>query len=109
MTGKPFEMTEVPPPIEDLERPFWMSRSVARVMGLNLSRAMSEGRLSPDEYAELVTLCRSADCHDACMRWLASQTGARPEGPPEYCACGGILKRLAPREGKRTSRSFKTS
>lgn len=82
------------PRIEDLERPFWMSRSVARVMGISLSQAMAEGRLSPDGYAELVTLCGNADCQDACARWLASQTGPRPEGPPEYCACTAILNRL---------------
>lgn len=78
----------------DIERHFWLTRSVARAMGVNLSEAMAEQRLSPEEYTEMVTFCRAQGCHAACQRWLAAQTGARPEGPPEYCANADILARL---------------
>lgn len=78
----------------DIERHFWLTRSVAREIGVNLSEAMAENRLSPEEYTTMVTTCRAQSCHEACQRWLAAQTGDRPEGPPEYCAHTELLARL---------------
>jgi len=78
----------------DIERHFWLTRSVARVIGVNLSDAMAEKRLSPDVYSSMVTYCRAAGCLEACERWLAAQTSDRPDGPPEYCAIAETLARL---------------
>ena len=78
----------------DIERHFWLNRSVAREIGVNLSKAMAEGRLSSEGYAELVTRCHAGGCHEACQQWLAAQTGDRPDGTPEYCANADILERL---------------
>ena len=78
----------------DIERHFWLNRSVARAIGVNLSEAMAEGQLSSDDYALMLTQCRAQECFEACQRWLAAQTGERPEGPPEYCANADILARL---------------
>jgi hypothetical protein len=83
-------------PLGDIERHFWLTRSVAKAMGVNLSEAMAERRLSTDDYANMVTRCRAAGCQDACQRWLAAQTGPRAEGPPEYCANANIHKQLRP-------------
>lgn len=80
----------------DIERHFWLTRSVARAIGVNLSGAMAEKRLSPEDYTEMVAQCRARDCHEACQRWLAAQTGPHPEGPPEYCANAELLARLRP-------------
>ena len=78
----------------DIERHFWLTRSVARMIGVNLSDAMAEKRLSPDGYSSMVTYCRAAGCHEACQRLLAAQTSARPDGPPEYCANAEMYARL---------------
>jgi len=82
-------------PLGGIERHFWLTRSVSRVVGVNLTDAMSEKRLGPDGYSTMVTQCRAAGCHEACQRWLAAQTGAHPTGPPEYCANADMLRRLS--------------
>jgi len=82
-------------PLGEIERHFWLTRSVSRVIGVNLSEAMAEKRLGPEEYTSMVTHCRAAGCHEACQRWLAAQTGTHPVGPPEYCAHADLLARLS--------------
>lgn len=73
----------------DIEPHFWLTRSVARCMGLSLSEAMAEGRLSEQGYAELVTQCRAAGgapggCRAACEQWLAAQQ-SEDRCAPEFC------------------------
>jgi len=77
----------------EIERHFWLTRSMARLVGVNLSEAMSSGRLSPSEYTEMVTHCRVGGCHEICQQWLACQTGAVDE-IPSYCAHRDVLTRL---------------
>ena len=52
----------------DPARHFWLTRSVARIMGVNLSEAMSEGRLSAQGLrAHAVALRRREECrHEDC-------------------------------------------
>lgn len=79
--------------IGEFEPHFWLTRSVARCMGLSLSDAMADGRLSPEDYAELITRCRIAGCREACHYWLAAQRDDdRPA--PEFCANAERLNRL---------------
>lgn len=77
--------------LDDIEQSFWLNRSVARAIGVNLSDALAKGHLSPDDYSVMVTRCHAQGCHAACQRWLAAQTGERPKQPPEYCANAEVL------------------
>ena len=79
----------MPRTLGDPARHFWMTRSVARVMGVNLSEAMRSGRLEPDQYAEMVTCCRGCALVEACEHWLGSQTG--PSSTPPPGCCNGVL------------------
>lgn len=83
-----------------IERHFWLTRSVARMIGVNLSDAMAEGRLSEDGYCNMVTRCRSGGCSSLCERWLACQPG-QAEAAPEHCANADILNRLRHGPGDR--------
>lgn len=83
-----------PAPLDETERHFWLARSVARLIGVNLSAAMAEKRLTPEGYCELVSHCRAGDCHQACERWLAAQTAKRPDSAPEYCPIRQTLEHL---------------
>ena len=78
MDGGSFSLSEI-------EQHFWLTRSVARVVGVNLSQAMSNGRLTPLEYSEMVARCRNCRCQTACLSWLASQACSAPD-VPEHCA-----------------------
>lgn len=77
----------------DVSRHFWLTRSVARSMGISFSEAMADGRLSPEAYAALVTRCRAGGCQEACALWLAHQAGGA-EAAPEHCVNAAVLNAL---------------
>ena len=77
----------------DVEKHFWLNRSVARCMGVSLTEAMAEGMLSESDYAEMVTRCRAADCSERCQIWLATQQTIAAS-PPEFCANAETFKNL---------------
>ena len=77
----------------DPGKAFWLTRSVARTMGINLSEAMAEGRLTSDEYARMVTRCRTCNCVDQCELWLA-RSGAGAASAPAVCANADTFNRL---------------
>lgn len=62
---------------------FYMTRGIARLLDVNLSDALREGRLSPDRYARMVTLCRSCDHAERCKALLAHTTHLA--SPPAHC------------------------
>ncbi|SMX46953.1 DUF6455 family protein [Maliponia aquimaris] len=69
-------------PLGDPARHFFMTRSVARVMGLNLTEAMKAGSLNPATYERMVTRCRGCALVAACEEWLASRTTLAGTPPP---------------------------
>ena len=77
----------------EFEKHFWLTRSVARCMKVSLSEAMAEGRLSADDYAQMVTRCRASGCSEACAHWLSSQQ-SKAENAPEFCANATTLNAL---------------
>jgi len=77
----------------ELTRPFWITRSVARVMGLNLSDEMAMGRLSEKAYAQMITRCRGCQLAGQCAEWLALRAELSPTAP-EGCRNASDLNRL---------------
>ncbi|THD76398.1 hypothetical protein E7681_00735 [Thalassobius vesicularis] len=77
----------------DPARHFWLTRSVARSMGLNLSEEMTTGRLSAQGYAQMVTACRKCPFVAQCENWLA-HSGAGANAAPENCANAPVLNGL---------------
>jgi hypothetical protein len=75
---------------------FWLTRSVARVMGVSLSEAMANDQLSAHDYADLVTECRACSKVESCKAWLAEQLDVKPSAPPG-CANSRPLETLARR------------
>ena len=79
----------------DVEKHFWLTRSVARCMNLSLTEAMAEGRLSAEEYARIVTLCRSANCSGQCELWLSTQQDYAATAP-DFCVNADTFNALKP-------------
>lgn len=79
----------------DFDRHFWLTRSVARMIGVNLSQAMSAGRMTADDYCALITQCQKCGNSETCESWLASQTG-QSDRAPDHCANAPMLNRLIP-------------
>ncbi|MEQ9695778.1 DUF6455 family protein [Shimia sp. SDUM112013] len=77
----------------DPARHFWLTRSVARSMGVSLSDAMAEGALSEKQYADLVTNCRKCALVDHCQSWLGGQA-AGADCAPEGCVHADLFARL---------------
>ncbi len=80
-----------------LDVAFWLTRSIGRSIGLNFSDAMTEGRLDPDEFASLITICRACPNSERCQRWLGQAGG--PKGAaraPEFCPNSEALQALKP-------------
>ena len=82
------------------ERHFWLTRSVARVMGLNLSECIHSGHLSAQDYSAMVTHCRTCAHADACERWLARQFNESETGPKD-CVNADILCQLRQKTSRR--------
>ncbi len=80
-------------PLGDPVLHFWLTRSVARSIGLSLTDAMSEGRLTPQEYSEMVTRCRQCPFVSQCEGWLA-ENGAGAEAIPDRCVNAARLNGL---------------
>lgn len=80
-------------PLGDIERHFWLTRSVARTIGVSFTEVLAEKRLTEEGYAELITRCRAAGCTERCQLWLACQQG-RAEAAPEFCTNAEALNRL---------------
>ncbi|WP_136439938.1 DUF6455 family protein [Pacificoceanicola onchidii] len=64
---------------------FFMTRSVARVMGFNLYEEVQSGALSAADYSEMVTRCRGCALVEACQEWLSTQTNLSTNPPPGCC------------------------
>ena len=78
----------------DPDRAFWLTRSVARTVGVNLSGAIKEGSLSVEEYAGMVTRCRMCPHPETCEAWLAMNGSGAPL-VPDHCANAESLNRVA--------------
>ncbi|MEZ5716200.1 MAG: DUF6455 family protein [Paracoccaceae bacterium] len=80
-------------PLGDPAVHFWLTRSAARAMGVNLSEAMAAGRLSAQGYSEMVTACRGCGFVQVCQEWLATEAVPRCAAY-EACAHKPVLEQL---------------
>lgn len=80
-------------PLGDPTRHFFLVRSVARVLGVNLGTEMRAGRISADRCADMVSRCRACPSADHCQNWLA-QGQDRPDAPPKGCRNAQTLQKL---------------
>ena len=73
---------------------FWLTRSIARAVDVNLSDALACGSLSVQSYSDLVTRCRKCQHVERCEAWLAKH-GGDAQAVPDYCPNANIMNRLA--------------
>ena len=68
----------------DLDLHFWITRGMARRMGVNLSKAVQEGRLTRADVATMITACRTCGRSEFCLA-LLSERGSAPDALPADC------------------------
>jgi len=83
----------------DLDCHFWLTRSMARSLGLNLSEAMKAGLLHADHYAEMVARCRKCTHVGDCQLWLA-HSGSEAARAPAFCAHAQMLNTLKEKQNE---------
>lgn len=83
-------------PLGDIEQHFWLTRSMARTVGVSLGDAVASGLLPPDEYSRMVTRCRQSNCAKRCADWLGAQADGQASRPPQFCAHCDQLSALRP-------------
>lgn len=71
-----------------------LTRGMARVLGVNLVEAVTEGWYSRSELDALVAICERCDQKDRCMAWLAQ--ASRREALPHFCHIKHEIEGLAP-------------
>ena len=82
-----------PAALAGIDRHFWLTRSMARMIGVNLSNAMADGVLTADDYAEMVSKCRMCKSCERCLSWLGDQNG-HAEAAPAFCVNAAQLNGL---------------
>lgn len=71
-----------------------LTRGMARVLGLDLPRAVLDGWLTRAELGDLVDRCQACEQSRACTGWLAIT--ARSASLPEFCCNKTQIEALAP-------------
>jgi len=72
---------------------FWITRGVARRLGVNLSEAMHDGLISQADFAEMITRCRGCDKAEGCLVAI-SERGGVSGAVPDWCRNAAILSEL---------------
>lgn len=78
----------------DAPRAWWLTRGMARIIGVNLPQAVLDGWLGRSELAGLISRCDGCSQSAQCNDWLARS--ARASGLPEFCPNKAALEALAP-------------
>ena len=80
-------------PIGDMNFHYWLTLGMAKAVGVNLTNALHEGRISRAQYADIVTRCCGCTWGGGCVDWLAKQTDIADEVPLS-CANHDTFKAL---------------
>ncbi|PTV96337.1 hypothetical protein C8J27_102131 [Rhodobacter aestuarii] len=78
----------------NLDLHFWITRGMARRLGVNLTEAMHDGNLTQADFASMITRCRECPGVDGCMAYLAGSSPAAGE-TPDWCRNRAILHELS--------------
>ncbi len=73
-----------PQVLGDETKHYWLIQRMARATGVDLVEATNAGVLKQEEWAEIVTRCRSCQWSEGCQRWIGAPVDE--ERPfPEPC------------------------
>ncbi|GAA6195351.1 hypothetical protein NBRC116598_07950 [Pseudophaeobacter arcticus] len=91
-------------PLGDAMLHLQLMARMGKHLGADLAEAFATGKISAEDWAEMITSCRGCDAPENCKRLLDRQDGQdmqhgaeRPEGsvePPVYCCNAARLLRL---------------
>jgi hypothetical protein len=85
-------------PLGDEKRHYWLALGMAQTSGVDLQRALEEGRITHGDWAEVVTRCRGCGWTEGCDCWLAAQDGRRPQRSYSPASSTSTVDHVAGRE-----------
>ena len=94
-------MTNHLTPLGPLNRHYWLAVKMAKASGTDLVQAFADGRLSAEDWADVVHRCRGCDWVQQCQCWLdTSDWGA--QSVPAACKNAEVFEwiKLPPAKGK---------
>ncbi|MEP4036216.1 DUF6455 family protein [Pseudophaeobacter sp.] len=85
-------------PLGDAMQHLQLLARMGKHLGADLVEAFEAGKISPEDWAEMITYCRGCDAPEHCRAWLDSQERAEGEVkvdlPPSYCCNAARLLKL---------------
>lgn len=88
-------------PLGDAMQHLQLMARMGKHLGTDLAEAFEAGKISAEDWAEMITSCRGCDAPEGCRRWLEDQDRAedaeKSPVPPGYCCNAARL--LSLREG----------
>ena len=79
-------MTDQPVrPLGDEKRHYWLALGMAQASGADLQRALDEGRITHQDWAEVVHRCRGCAWAEGCDCWMKSQDADTKSRVPQAC------------------------
>jgi hypothetical protein len=73
---------------------YWITRGMARRLGVNLPDAMRAEILTRADLAEMVNRCRKCGGVQGCLAYLAENPERAP-APPDWCHNAAVLSELS--------------
>ena len=71
----------------------WLPRAMAEAVGVSLTDALAEGRITEAEFGALVERCRHCDRSEPCLRWRLDHPVNDGAAPP-YCLNAELIETL---------------
>ncbi|WP_275806792.1 DUF6455 family protein [Pseudothioclava nitratireducens] len=72
---------------------FWLTRGLARRLGVNITESIHHGFLTQADFADLITRCRGCSRAQGCMAFLSENDGPLASAP-DWCPNAPILGEL---------------
>lgn len=73
---------------------FWLTRGLARRMGLNITEAIQDGFLTQGDFAEMIDRCRCCTRLQGCLAFMAELDGPLASAP-DWCPNAAVLSELS--------------
>ena len=85
-------------PLGDAMQHLQLLARMGKHLGADLVEAFEAGKITQEDWAEMITSCRGCDAPEGCRSWLENQdhteVAAKAARPPAYCCNAARLLKL---------------
>ena len=81
-----------------LNRHAALANTMASRLGVDLTKAMTDGRMSAETWRGAVLRCTGCSDPENCQKFLTETAETGAQSPPSYCRNAGLIESLRPTE-----------